>query len=376
MLTRFRRCVFLLAVIGVAILTGCGKSSSSSGSSSGALYVTTQGDTLVSPFRLDLGSGTLSANGAGVATGSAPAAMVMVPSGNAAFVANSQCVGGSTECDSVSSYTVNADGTLTGGGTQAVGSKPVALAVNAAGTLLFVANQGSDKVSVFTIQSGTTLSEVAGSPFPTGADPVALAVAPSGNFLYVANSVAGTVSVYSIDSAGVLASVPGSPFTGTTAVTPAGVAVAPSGNFVYVTNSGSNNVSVFAACIAVSSQCPAADGSLVEITGSPFPAGQGPTSLAITPSGDFLYVVDTDSNQVSEYRVSTATGGLTPTSPTSIVSTGARPVWVAIHPQGTWLFVANFDAASISGFKINTSGVLGPLAPVSTGGQPSAIALK
>jgi len=74
MLTRLRWCAVLLAVIGFGILTGCGKSSSSSGSSAGALFVTTQGDTLVSAFHVDLGNGRLSTNGAGVATGSAPAA--------------------------------------------------------------------------------------------------------------------------------------------------------------------------------------------------------------------------------------------------------------------------------------------------------------
>jgi len=366
----------ILAVAVVcSVLAGCGNSPSSS--NSGDLFVATQGDSLVSTFGVNLTDGSLSASSSKVATGSAPSAMAVVPSGSAAFVANSQCVNGGTVCNSVSRYTVNSDGTLAAvSGVQAVGTDPVALAVDAAGKLLFVANRGSNNISVFTIQSGTTLTEAAGSPFPTGASPVALAVAPSGNYLYVANNLAGTVSVYAVDSSGVLSVVPGSPFTGVTSITPAGVTTTPKGDFVFVSNSGSNNVSVFAACIAVSSLCPTADGSLVEVTDSPFTAGVSPGPLAVESSGNFLYVVDTLSDQISGFRISTASGALTPISPPT-VSTGAGPVSIAIHPDGLWLYTANFAAATITYFGIDTtSGALAPHSPIPTGGQPAALGIR
>ena len=91
----------------------------------------------------------------------------------------------------------------------------------------------------------------------------------------------------------------------------------------------------------------------------------------------FLYVADEQSNQVSGYKISSSTGTLTALS-TPTISTGVNPVWLAIHPGGLYLYVANNGAASISAFKINTtSGVLGVVgSPFTTGGQPSAIALK
>jgi len=94
-------------------------------------------------------------------------------------------------------------------------------------------------------------------------------------------------------------------------------------------------------------------------------------------SGKFLYVADQQSNQVSGFSISSSTGILTALSTPSI-STGVSPVWLAIHPGGQFLYVANNGAASISAYTINTtSGVLGVVgSSFTTGGQPSALALK
>jgi 6-phosphogluconolactonase (cycloisomerase 2 family) len=127
----------------------------------------------------------------------------------------------------------------------------------------------------------------------------------------------------------------------------------------------------------ITNNCSVDDGSLFELSDSPYPAGLGPASVAITPSGEFLYVADRQSNQVSQYTVSTLTGSLTANTPAAI-STGTNPVWVAAHPSGDYLYAANIGSASISAYKINaTSGVLSRAgAPVATSGQPSAIGLK
>jgi hypothetical protein len=108
-----------------------------------------------------------------------------------------------------------------------------------------------------------------------------LPAASYAQFVYVANSgpsdVAppppGDVSGYTIDSStGALTPIPGSPFSAGAA--PVSVAVDPSGRFVYVANSMSNNVSGFT--------IDPTNGALTPISGSPFPAGIGPTSVAIS----------------------------------------------------------------------------------------------
>jgi 6-phosphogluconolactonase len=86
-------------------------------------------------------------------------------------------------------------------------------------TFLYVANRQDDTISAFSI--GTTsvgtangiLTQLSGSPFAVGSSPVALAIDTAGRFLYVANSGAAEISVMSINSAtGLLTRVAGSPF--------------------------------------------------------------------------------------------------------------------------------------------------------------------
>ena len=356
-----------------AVLVWLPSCSNSNSSTTGHLFVATQADSLITPYNIDLNNGELSANGSALATGSGASVMVLAPSGNTLFLAEKTS-------NDIRAYTVNSNGTLTAaGGPQATTlSSPAAMAINSAGTFLFVANPGNTgspgSISVFSV-SGTTLSQVAGSPFLTtdnGVGPIALGLASSGNFLYVANQTDGTVSAYTVSSAGAL-SLLASPYTVST--TPSGLAMSPDGNFLYVSNFGSNNISSFAVCTVVSSLCPVADGSLAAVTGGPFAAGIGPTVIAPHATLKFVYVLDTGSNQISGYTRGD-NGSLSPLSPAT-VATGVDPVSLVIQPQGNYLYVANDNGATILGFHIDqTSGLLGPLAPFTTGGNPAALAAK
>ena len=157
----------------------------------------------------------------------------------------------------------------------------------------YVASNGSDSVSGYTIDPNTgALTAIAGSPFPAGSFPVSVAVDPSGKFAYVANNSPfsggnGNVSGYTIDpNTGALTAIADSPFPA--GAGPASVAVDPSGKFAYVTNapfsSGTGNVSGYT--------IDPNTGALTAIAGSPFPAGAGPVSVAVDPSGRFAYVAN------------------------------------------------------------------------------------
>ncbi len=393
--TRFRFLPGLLVSVLLLGLMACKTSSSSTSSSTGALFVSTQGDSLVSAYTIDLSTGVLTANGAGVATGGAPSAMLLSPSGDALFIANSAT-------NNVSTYTVKSDGTLTAGSsTLPTGMTPLNMAIDSAAHFLFVANQGlqvdpaSGTISVFSIQSGS-LTEVAGSPFrvaslsaSSGPGPAAVAVTPDGKFLYVANQFDGTVTGFSVDASGVLTRLtPGA--TATVGTAPSGMGITPDGGFLYVANSGSSDVSAFAVCNQVVTSCSvptSPDGTLTPVAGSPFSAGLGPTSIVAAPSGKFLFVVDRQSNQISEYKLATGTGVLTANTQASI-STGGTPVGVTLRAgttivsttQGTtdYLYVANLGASTMTAYSFDsTVGVLGLVgSPVITGGQPSAVAAK
>ena len=258
-------------------------------------------------------------------------------------------------------------------------------------------------VSVFSI-SGTGLTLV-GPPCPAnysqaacpvivtipgtalGAEPSGLATA--GNFLYVADQFTGTVSIFSYDSNGNLTEAPTSPMTvgtnptgvalsrcaGTTTVTADCPALAPPA-YLFVANSGSQNISIFSACVQVTTACAAANGTLGQITGSPVAAGIGPISIMVNPGRNLVFVVDNGSFQVSEYRYSPATGSLTPLSPAT-ASTGPGPLTGAVTSDGNWLFVPNNGASDLSVFGIGAAGQLnqGTAVPLLVG-QPSVVLIR
>jgi hypothetical protein len=53
------------------------------------------------------------------------------------------------------------------------------LAIDASSRFIYVNDQGSSTLEVFSIGSSGELSETAGSPFTTGAQPIAAIVVPS-----------------------------------------------------------------------------------------------------------------------------------------------------------------------------------------------------
>src|SRR5581483_7469917 len=315
------------------------------------------------------------------------------PSGDAAFVANRQT-------NDIARFSVNSDATVSAvtpnqpasSNAPGLAVAPVSMATDSGGKFLFVANQTSDTISIFSI-SGTSLTEVAGSPFPTTANPTSVAVAPNSNFVYVTNDVNGTVSGYVFDSTtgAITASVPGSPYA--VGASPSGLAFATPQNgsaqsmtFLYVTNFASNNVHGFATCVAPSAVCLAGDGSLVSV-GSPVSAGLGPIAAAVasveavandpTTATDYLYVVDRTSNQVSQYKIAAATGVLTPLSPAA-ASPGSNPAGIGITADGSYVYVPNLGASTFSTFHIApTTGVMGPVQQtMPTPPLPSAVAAR
>lgn len=339
-------------------------------------------------------------NGNPVPTGVQPMQMVTTSDGSTIFLANA---GGT-----VTAYTVGKDGSLTAAGNPvSAGQTPVAIAVDPAGKLLFVANQGtlsgvtSGTVSVFAI-SGSNLTEVTGSPFSTeiagdtsGSGPSALAVSPAGNYLYVANKFTNTVESFSFNSSGALtliasysagvapAGMAFSRCAGISAAAPTATCPAADADSLFVANSGSNDISIFSACIQVSANCSAPDGTLAQISSSPVAAGVGPASIVVNPASDFVYVVDQGSSQVSEYTYKPSTGALTSLGSASC-GNSAFAASITSNASNTtstsnWMAVTNNGAASLSVFRVAAAdGKLNALTSgqYSVQGQPSAILLR
>jgi DNA-binding beta-propeller fold protein YncE len=100
-------------------------------------------------------------------------------------------------------------------------------------------------------------------------------------FAYVVNALSNNVSAYSIGSNGALTPVPGSPFAAGSF--PNSVAVDPTGKFAYVASYGLASPGGFFVPSTVLAYSISSNGSLTPAPGSPFAAGSGATSVAITP---------------------------------------------------------------------------------------------
>jgi DNA-binding beta-propeller fold protein YncE len=391
--------IWLFAVI----LNSCTTSNNITTPTTGFMWVTTQGDQMVTSYNINLTTGAASQVGSSVATGLGPIAIAITPAGDALFVAN-------RDDNTISAYSLNSDGSLpnpcpspkpTDCNTVPAGpvvGTPLALAVDPSGKFLFVANQASqsvflppntpDTVAVFSIQ-GTALTPCSACSFAsTGNGPAALLASPTGNFLYVANQFTSTVSILSYDSTGTLTQDATSPViagtnptglalsrcAGTTTATTNCPTTAPPG-YLLVANTGSNNLSIFSACIQVTTACPSANGTLTEIAGSPVGAGNGPVSFLINPARDLVYAVDKGSFQVSEYKYGSATGALTALSPAT-ASTGASPLSGGITSDGNWIFIPNNGGSSLSAFSVGTAGHLNVGTAIPLLGQPSAVLIR
>ncbi len=273
----------------------------------------------------------------------------------------------------------NGQGVQTGTG---VGSSPTAMTISPDATTLVIANESCSNtakgcLTLYTIAGDGSLTAVTGT-VATSVAPVALAFNPAGTFLFVANQGDSTVSAYSV-SGTTLTAVPGSPFSTvtpglTTPTLPSGLAVSASGNFLYVSNSLTYTVSMFNI---------GSNGALVQSTNGPYSVGTNPGALGITPTGAFLYVANFHDNNISALSIcdkvtttcsnpNSPDGGLTPVSG-SPFSAGIGPSAISTDATGLFLYVVDQTSNQISQFKISTgTGALTALSPaaVSTGTTP------
>jgi hypothetical protein len=179
---------------------------------------------------------------------------------------------------------------------------------------LYVEDAANDQVWDFGVD---TSSGALGNPgndtsipgFATGKTPSGVAVDPCNRFVYVANQGDNNVSGYTICNAvslpncpvadGSLISVGKAASAGTS---PAALAVDPFGNFVYVVNSQSASISGF--------KISPANGTLTSLSPATVATGSGPVSIAIRSDGAWLFVANNLSGTLSQYSIIPASGAL------------------------------------------------------------------
>jgi len=325
-------------------------------------YVANEGANTISAFAID-SSGLLTpiAGSPYTSGGTAPVAVAVDPNGAYLYVANNTS-------NNVVIYSIDyTTGELTGSNTLiTTGNGPSGLAVDPAARFLFVANLSDNTVSAFTL-SGGTATAVTGSPFAVGGEPLSLKTDPNGNFLYVANFTGASVTVLSIDqTTGALTSIAGSPFGAGAGAD--SIAIDPTGTFAYVANETAATLSLYS--------IDSTNGVLTAVAGSPLSTTTSPESIAVDPTGRFIYAANvTGKNEVALYSITPTTGGLTFGS---TAAAGVFPLSVVVDPSGSLVYAANDNSGTVSVYSADAStGVLTAVAgsPFAAGVGARSIAI-
>jgi len=307
------------------------------------------------------------------------------------YVASSAATSGTNADGQINIFAVDSQsGALRSGATtvSSGGATPVAMAVSADYSNLYVAHSGDNTVVHFAVATNGTLTNK--DTITLSVPPAALAVSPDGAYLYVlAGSTSATLNVYSLSSGtiGALASSDSLVVSGAEGdqMVPTGLAVLASGKGVYAT--AYDKSSYNPGGTTSSTEHPgwvfgfaASSGTLTAASGSPYQAGVKPSAVAVDPTNRFVYVTDYASNQLIGYSITnTTTLNYMLSGP---FTTGSQPTAVAVDPRGKFLYVANGLSSSVSAYVITlATGV--PSAAVSTSGsstnttdtQPVAIAV-
>ena len=345
------------------------------------MYVTAAVDQL-EVVSVDTATGALTAITGGD-TGGNPSSVTVDPSGTLVYVTNQGPAGGDPYVNDVWILTLGSNGIPMTREIASTQQGPTSLAL-AGGTssvtytpkFAYVANDDGDNVSGYKINASTgALSSAPGSPFKTGAppssntNPAAVAVDPAGKFVYVADfnsrgTYKGYVSAYKINSStGALDPVSGSPFPA--GDRPISVAVDPSDRFVYVANYVSNTISGYS--------LDSSTGKLTALPGSPYDTGGLPSSVTVDPSGQFLLVVSDQPDQIEAFSIEPKSGNLTSIGS---ASTGIGPLQVAVDSSGQFVYVANAGGGVSAYLLIPGSLFLyeNPDSPFADSGLPFSVA--
>jgi 6-phosphogluconolactonase (cycloisomerase 2 family) len=258
------------------------------------------------------------------------------------------------------------------------GSGPVAMATTSDYYNLYVANKGNSSVVHFAISDHGDL--IMKDSITLAATPVSIAVNPAGTYLYVVSGTgSATLTEYALSSGAIGSatatlslSVPG--FTGDTIV-PTGVTVLANGKAVYIsvydksaynpggtTTSEANPGWLFG--FAASSS-----GALAPVAGSPYQAGVKPSALTGDPVSRFIYVIDYASNQLIGYTVlSTDALQFMVDGP---FRTGNEPTSIVVDPRGIFVYLTNSLDETVSAYSISLP-TGAPSADIGTAGSAAS----
>jgi 6-phosphogluconolactonase len=151
-------------------------------------------------------------------------------------------------------------------------------------------------------------------------------------------------------------------------ITPTAVNVVTSGSYVYVTAYDSTATPHVGYVFAFAA---GANGLTPLNGGLPYPAGTQPSAVASDSTGTYVYVTDQAKGEVLGYTV--ASGLLTPLAGSPFPA-GNQPSAIVTDPQYPFVYVANSIDSTVTAYS-QSSGALTNLGTYATGIQPVAIGI-
>jgi len=350
-------------------------SAGSSSGSAGQIYT----------YAVDAKSGALRTAASPVSSGgSGPIAMATTSDYYNLYVANKGN-------NSVVHFAISDHGILIPKENITLAATPVSVAVNPAGTYLYVVSgTSSATLTEYALSSGAVGSATATISLSIpgfAADtilPTGVSVLANGKAVYVtaydksaynpggattSNANPGWLFGLVAGSGGALTPTTGSPYQA--GVKPSALTTDPVSRFVFVTDYASNELIGYTVL---------STDALQFMVNGPFKTGNEPTSIAIDPRGIFIYLTNSLDQTVGAYSIALPTG--TPTSDigaagTAAITTDTNPVSLVVEPAlGRFVYTANYLGNSVSGFKLNPSdGTIEQTqaTPYPTGANPTAL---
>jgi 6-phosphogluconolactonase (cycloisomerase 2 family) len=177
---------------------------------------------------------------------------------------------------------------------------------------------------------------------------------PAGKFLYVGSLVGsgaltGEIQIYTIDAvAGQLTALAGSPFA---QASPVGcLDFEPTGKYAYAANAVNNSTQL------LTFSADPTTGALTFLNTVTLPGV--PSRVAIDPLGQYLYLAALTNNDQSAsalgYSIDASSGALTPLPSTPLALTQYAGTF-SFHPSGNYVYLSNTNGSSIDTYSIDRS---------------------
>jgi 6-phosphogluconolactonase (cycloisomerase 2 family) len=238
--------------------------------------------------------------------------------------------------------------------------------------IAYVANpaSSSNNVNGYNLTDGNLTTVATGAPYSFGYSPIAMVVTPADTFLYTASNPVlstGYLYGYTIGTGGALNILSsGKPLVTESAVS---LAVSPDGKWLFVLDANNLTLSEYSINTSTGALTFNTTGAISPASGT---VNNVSNQVTVAPSGDYVAVaIGTGGAQT--FTLDTSTGALTPQNPINPGSSQIGFFGVAIDANN-YLYVAGTNGLTV--FSATTAGVPSFLKTYTTGNGPRSVAVN